>query len=178
MPSDSRYQLRTGIGAYYGGPTLQAGTGCRINGPLYSNGLSAVYDRFPKRIPDSNYTLYTGGRAMGAIMVVHIPKLSERRLAIAAYQGTKQVDVSVTLHLYHLATQKHAETAEQDLEQLLDAIYAMTDADKTLGGVVIDAGESAYGIQSEMGVPVMKDPPERVEQYASVSFEGHAFFVS
>lgn len=179
MPN-SRYELRTATGLYFGGSTIESGTGARINGPLNANGLSAVYDRFPKRIPDTDYYKFTGStsRNMGALMVVHIPRIQERRLSIGGLNsGTKEDTVQVILHLYHLAQVTHAETAESDLEQLIDSIYDLIDADKTLGGIFVGAGETAYGIQSEMGIPYVKEP-ERIEQYATVSFESSTFYIA
>jgi hypothetical protein len=190
--SGTRYQARTSIAQYFGGTTLQSvvdGNGPYIEGPLQSSGLSAVYPRWAKRIPDSNYFLFsnlmayaTTPRGMGAIMVVHLPRIKERRIAVPAYNvanqanGTKQDRMMVELHVYHLGQQDYPDPCEEDLEQLLDAIYTQIETDVTLGGVVYGAGETAYGIQSLMNPPVCLDKPERIEQYAKISFECDFFF--
>jgi hypothetical protein len=115
---------------------------------------------------------------MGAVMVVHLPKLKERRIALSAYNGTKQDRIMVQLHIYHLAQTTYSEPAEQDLEALLDAIYNLIETDVTLGGCCIGAGETSYGIDSVMNIPVSQEKPERTEQYAMVSFEADFFFIA
>lgn len=185
----TRYEARTAIAQYFGGTTLQSqvdSNGPYINGPLQSYGLSAVYPRWAKRIPDSNFFLFAEpARSMGTIMVVHIPKLGERRIALNANStghvtnsGTKQDDMVVELHLYHLAQVNYAEQAEADLEQMIDAIYNYIEQDVMLGGAIIGAGEDKYGIQSVMNPPVCQDAPERIEQYAKITFHGQYFFIA
>jgi hypothetical protein len=192
MASGTRYQARTSIAQFFGGTTQQSQldtNGPYIQGPMESYGVSAVYPRWAKRLPDSNFFLFSNeqstARAMGACIVVHIPKLKERRLAVAANipgvqqnVGTKQDRMLVELHIYHLAQQDYAEPAEQDLEGIIDEIYNMIETDVTLGGCVIGAGETQYGIASVMNPPVTQDAPERIEQYAKVSFECDFFFVA
>jgi hypothetical protein len=162
------------------------GNGPYITGPMQSYGVSAVYPRWAKRIPDSNFFLFAEpARSMGACIVVHIPRLKERRLALAANipgvqenVGTKQDRMLVELHVYHLAQVDYAEPAEADLEAILDEIYNMIETDVTLGGCVYGAGETQYGIASIMNPPVTQDVPERIEQYAKVSFECDFFFIA
>jgi hypothetical protein len=190
MSSGTRYQARTSIAQYFGGTTWQSvlsdvPNGPLINGPLVSYGLSAVYPRWSKRLPDENFFLFPEpARGMGTIMVVHLPTVQERRLAIPAFNattgsnGTKQSRMLVELHLYHLSQQNYAEPAEADLEAMIDQIYTWVESDITLGGVVYGAGETQYGIKSIMNPPVCQDVPERVEQYAKVSFQADFFFVA
>lgn len=192
MPSSgTRYQARTSIAQYFGGTTLQSvvdGNGPYIQGPLESYGLSAVYPRWAKRLPDSNFFLFSNqqstARSMGTIMVVHLPTIRERRLAVPAFNaatganGTKQSRMMVELHMYHLSQQNYAEPAEMDFEAMVDQIYTWIESDVTLGGVVYGAGETPYGIESTMNPPVCQDKPERVEQYAKVSFQADFFFVA
>ena len=187
MPQDARYQLRDTVAQYFGGTTLLTPTAQYspyIDGPLQAYGLSAVYPRFGKRVPDESFFQFPGpdARNMGAVMVVQIPKVQERRLGIGGNTGgTKQDALRILLHIYHLAQVPYAEQAEADLEALLDSIYDLIDQDKTLGTSnlvpkISAAGESQFGIQSTMDVPVFSKAPERVEQYATVSFEAWTFF--
>jgi hypothetical protein len=187
MPiEDSRYQLRTTIAQFFGGTTLMTPAALfspYIEGPLQAYGLSAVYPRFGKRVPDEAFFQFGATpRGMGGVMVVHLPKVQERRLGIGGNSGgTKQDNIMVMLHLYHLAQVDYAEQAQEDLEALLDSVYYQIDTDKTLGTtgetpLITAAGESSYGIQSTMTVPTFTAAPERVEQYATVSFECWTFF--
>jgi hypothetical protein len=182
---DSRYQLRTEIAQYFGGTTLMTPSAAYspyIDGPLQSYGLSAVYPRFGKRVPDEAFFQFSSPRGMGGVMVVQLPKIQERRLGIGGNSGgTKQDNIMVLLHIYHLGQVDYAEQAEADLEALLDSVYYQIDLDKTLGTsgqtpLITAAGESSYGIQSTMDVPTFTTAPERVEQYATVSFECWTFF--
>lgn len=192
MPS-TRYAARLAIAQYFGGTTWQSQTtpnvGALIEGPLQSQGLSAVYPRWAKRLPDENFFLFgnlqSTARGMGTIMVVHIPKLGERRIALNANStghvtnsGTKQDDAQVELHLYHLAQVDYAEEAEADLETMIDSIYDYIEQDVMLGGACIGAGENKYGIQSVMNIPVSEQGTERVEQYAKISFQCQFFFIA
>lgn len=192
MSSGTRYQARTSIAQFFGGTTLQSvvdGNGPYIEGPLQSSGLSAVYPRWAKRIPDQNYFLFSNlqstARGMGAVMVVHIPQLGERRIALNANSaghvtnsGTKQDNMRVELHIYHLSQQNYLEPAEIDMEQLIDAIYNLIETDVTLGGAAIQAGEDSFGIQSVLNTPVFQDKPERCEQYAKITFNAQFFFIA
>jgi hypothetical protein len=189
----TRYEARTAIAQFFGGttqqvdPSVTGSYGPYIEGPLQSSGLSAVYPRWAKRIPDSNFFLFSEpARAMGTCMVVHIPRLNEHRLSIPGvsplvqpnYAGTKQDDMVVELHLYHLAQQNYAEPAEEDFEQMIDAIIDRIETDVTLGGACVQAGEDKFGIQTIMNPPVTQDVPERIEQYAKITFRVQYFFVA
>lgn len=184
----TRYEARTQIAQFFGGTTLQSvvdGNGPYIDGPLQTYGMSAVYPRWAKRIPDSNFFLFSTPRGMGTVMVVHIPRLNERRIALNANSaghvtnsGTKQDDMVVELHLYHLAQQNYAEPAEEDFEQVIDQIINLIETDVTLGGACIQAGEDTYGIQTLLNPPVTQDVPERIEQYAKITFRAQYFFIA
>lgn len=188
--ANTRYEARTKIAQFFGGTTMQSqvdNNGPYIFGPLNGSGLSAVYPRWAKRIPDENFFLFnqSTARAMGTVMVVHIPRLREHRIALNANvagavtnSGTKQDDMLVELHLYHLAQQDYAEPAEQDFEQMIDAIINAIEQDVSLGGACIQAGEDRQGIQTILNPPVTQDMPERIEQYAKISFQVQYFFIA
>jgi hypothetical protein len=186
----TRYESRLAIAQFFGGTTWQSQTtpdvGPLIDGPLQANGLSAVYPRWAKRLPDSNFFLFPEpARSMGTIMVVHLPRLNERRIALAGNLpgvqqnvGTKQDRMMIELHLYHLAQVDYAEIAEADFEQMIDAVYNQIETDPMLGGAVIGAGETPYGIESTLNPPVVQEKPERIEQYAKISFQADFFFIA
>lgn len=171
----TRAAVRSGIAEFFGGPTYDDVSRIYRPTPLAASGLAGVRPYFGKRVPDSDYTFgLTAGRAMGGIIVVHLAQEQERRIALGgATGGVKRVPYAVTLHLYHLAQTQHAETAQADVDDLLDAIKDLIHGDRTLGGTVTEAGESANGIITRMDLPVIDG--ERTESYAVIAFDAVAY---
>lgn len=173
----SRATVRGGIASYFGGTDFDAEDRIWRNGPLLPYGLGGVRAYFPKRFPDSDFTMgMLPGRAMGALMVVHLAQASERRIALGgAISGEKRVTYNVTLHVYHYAQQPHTEDAQADLDALLEATVDHIHDDRTLGGAVVEAGEGATltGITTRMDVPVVNS--ERTESYAVVAFDANTY---
>lgn len=171
----TRAAVRNGIASYFGGSNYNATDRIWRDGPLASAGLAGVRAYFPKRAPDGDYTVdLAPGRAMGAVMVVHIPNETEVRIAIqGATGGIKRQTYSVELHLYHLAQTPHTEDAQADFDGLLDAITDRIRADRTLGGIVVQAGEGDAGITKAMSEPYVKN--ERTKSYGIVRFDANDF---
>ncbi|MEU1731393.1 hypothetical protein [Streptosporangium sp. NPDC020145] len=172
----SRAVVRDGIARHLGG-TYDQVERCYRGGPLQPYGLATLRSFFAKRVPDTDYTAgLEPGRAMGAIGVVHLGDSVERRVALGgATGGWKHRVYVVTLHLYHLATTPAAEDAQADLDALLEAVADLIHTDRTLGGTVLQAGESTSGIRFFLGQPEYTPPPEYIRTYASVTFDADTY---
>lgn len=173
MTATSRRIVRTGIAQYFGGPTfVQDERAYRGAGPLESSGLYTVRAYWPKRVNDNDFTqsaAASAGRGMGASMVVEIPTDLERRQAIPAVTGKRNIVYSVTLHCYHLAYRGHAEDAGADVDDLIEAIKGHVHEDPTLAGTCYQAGENTAGIRTIIAMPSVNK--ELTETYFRVMFD-------
>jgi hypothetical protein len=185
----SRKQVRDGIAAWFGG-TYQDEGRCWQGGSLLINGLGTVRKAFPKRVNDNDY--FNGmvtGRNMGAFMVVEIGFDRESRDGIAGAPvldsqgniiagGIKRDLYRVTLNVFHLSFKQLAEDAQDDVDQLVEAIKQRIRIDRTLGmpGVITQAGESSYGIQTTVAQPGVSG--EKTYCYFKVVFDVHTQFVA
>lgn len=172
----SRATVRSGIATFFGGP-YDSATRTYRPGPLIGSGLTTVRAYPAKAVPDADYTAgLASGRAMGTVGVVHLGDSTERRVAIGgATGGWRHRVYQATLHLYHLANTPGMEDAQADLDALLEAVVTRIHGDRTLGGAVMQAGESTAGIRCFLGLPELSPPPERVKTYASVSFDADVY---
>lgn len=181
----SRQSLRTGIAQFFGGTTYDPVNRTYTGGALTANGLGCVRAYYGKRAPDTDYFIgQPPGRNMGAVMHIHIPDEGpEQRIALGgATAGIKWDPFVVQLWVYHLAQMTHAEDAGADLDALIEAIRARIHGDRTLGGSCTQAGETPQGrIRVQTPPPVIKGgkgTPERVEQYALVSFGADTYITA
>lgn len=168
----TRTDVRLGIATFFGGVTFDAASRIYRPTPLAAQGLGGVRPYFAKRTDDADFTRgLTVGRSMGAIMLVHLPFVRARRIALGGpTSGIKSKPYSVQLHVFHYAQVPHAEDAQADLDVLLQAIEDRIQGDRTLGGAVVEAGESESGITIEADIPVIK-PNDATECYAVVTFD-------
>lgn len=171
----TRADVRQGVATYFGGITYDPVYRIWRPTPLAAAGLAGVRQFFPKRQSDDDFTFgYDPPRGMGAVMVVHIPNESEVRIAIqGATGGIKRQTYAVELHLFHLAMRPHTEDAQADFDGLIEAITDRIRADRTLGGIVVQAGEGDAGITKSMSEPYING--ERTESYGVIRFEANDF---
>lgn len=171
----SRSEVRAGIAAYFGGPAYDPVYRIWRPTPLADAGLAGVRQFFPKRMSDDDYTFgYSPPRAMGGVMVVHLPYEAKKRIAVGGLGGgIKRLAYAVELHLYHLGQVQHAEDAQADFDALIEAIIARTEADPTLGGIVLQAGEGEAGISVAASEPFVKD--EKTESYGVIRFDADVY---
>lgn len=183
MAATSRTQVRQGIAAYFGG-TYQTSIRAYQNGPLLSAGLATVRAGWGKRLNMKDYVnLLPAGRGMGAYMIVSFKNEDEGRLAIGGPPvtdgggnlisgGIRSVRYQVTLWVFHLAQTQFAEDAQQDIDELIEAIKNMLRVDRTLGmpGIITQAGEGRFGIKTEEGQPVI-DGNDRTATWFTIRFE-------
>ncbi len=171
-----RETVRRGIAEYFGGPLDQSDPAASVYRPgrLLDYGLST--DRAyagRARTPETDYT--TGldpARGMGARMIVALPTGTERRASLG---GWKALTFQVTLGLTHLGTVPHPERAQDDLDELLEAVVALVRADPTLGGCVLQAGESQRGIVTTAGEPLFEGDASRTLITASIGFDADVY---
>ncbi len=177
----TRQVFRQGLATFFGGSTYDPQGRTYSGGPLTTSGLGCVRAYLTKREPDSDFVLgQVSGRSMGAVMLIHLPEEGpEQRIGIGgAHAGIKWDPFQVQLHIYHVGMVDHAEDAQADLDQLLDAAKALIHGDRTLGGICTQAGESAQGrTRTQMRPPVVGGSPERTKTYALITF-GADFYIT
>lgn len=181
-PVPTRKTIRLGIASFFGGSTFDAVNRIYRPTPLAANGLAGVRPYFGTRMPDTDYTFgFTPGRDMGAVAMVHLnttgPDTEARRAFAGPTSGIKQRVYGVGLHVYHLSSVPHADDAQDDLDQLLEAMELLIHGDRSLGATVVEAGETKRGIQVQQGEPyITKGPPFRTELYAVMTFDAVVYY--
>ena len=153
MAVTSRTIVRTGIAQFFGGTNYDTTFRCYRGGPLLSSGLSTVRPYQTKREPDTDYVMgLSPGRGMGAIMVLEMPRTRDRILTVpgmpASSQGLRKLVYPVQCHVFHMAHQPYAEDAEEDVDNLDQAIHERIYSDPTLGAVCYQAGMDSAGIDT------------------------------
>lgn len=103
-------------------------------------------------------------------MIVDLGEATETRDARAgAVLGIKNITYGCVLHVFHKAWMRRSEDAGADLDLLTEAILDSIRADRTLGGVLFQAGESGKGIHT------LRPPPQldgdKTNSYASITFD-------
>jgi len=150
----SRTIVRTGIAQFFGGTNYDDTFRCYRGGPLLSSGLSTVRAYQPKREPDTDYVMgLTPGRGMGAMMILEMPRtrdhlLTTPGLPAGIHGGQRHLVYPVKCHVFHMAHMPYAEDAEQDVDNLDQAIHELIYSDPTLGGICYQAGIDSAGIDS------------------------------
>lgn len=190
MTTTSRTQVRQGIAAYLGGtwqPNIQGYSGGNLN----ANGVGIVRAGWSKKLNMQDYVANVGvGRGMGCYIVVDFGREREYRRGIGGPPvtdgggniisgGTKFIEYRVTLHCFHMAQVDFAEKAQADVDLLIEAIKYQIRKDRTLGmpGVMTDAGETPFGIQTSEAVPGV-DANGRVGTFFTIQFDARAQIVS
>ncbi|WP_067483771.1 hypothetical protein [Actinomadura hibisca] len=171
----SREQIRVGIASFFGGSTFDTAARVYRPTPLAAAGLAGVRPYWTTRFEDRDATAgLSEGRGMGAVMAVHLSGDAERRIAFGgSTSGFKRRALAVELWVWHMARAASVEDAQADLDRLIDAIVSRIHGDRTLGGAVVEAGESERGISTNTGAVPMVEPgtPPTVRQEAVISFD-------
>lgn len=145
-----------GICTYFGGP-YDPDTRTYHSSPLADVGVSVVRRAWAR--DDSKAQYFEGlpdGARTGCLIVVHIPRSYENRVALGGeHGGMKRIAYEVELFVYIRSTAPHAEDAQDDTYTLRDALVEWMRQDRTLGGAVAQAGEyidgAAGGIEFQYG---------------------------
>lgn len=188
MTQTSRKIIADGIAAYFGG-TYNPDERCWRYGSLTPFGLGTVRKAYPKKLNDADFTAgMTPGRNMGAFMVVYLMSDNEGRQDISGAPvsdgqrnitagGMKRILYRCELDCFHMSQTDYTEDAVDDVDQLLEQIKQQVRLDRTLGGICTEAGESRFGIQSQVGRPGL-DAKGRTGINFRVTFEVMTQFVA
>lgn len=175
----TRRDIRTGVAAFFGGDTYDTAGRIYRPTPLAADGLAGVRPYWTTRFEDKDFLAgLTEGRGMGAVMSVHIAGDSERRIALGGpTSGFKSRPVQLELWVWHYARTAVIEDAQADMDDLLDAIVARIHGDRTLGGAVVEAGESQRGITRNTGAVPQVEPgtPPTVRQEAVIALDATVY---
>lgn len=132
-----RQLVREAIAAYFGGTLQTADAGIYYqNGPLTAFGLGTAFPyKVKEGAPDGFYTEgMDSGVQWGAVLTVGLQPVTIRRKAIAGkVSGFRMRRYMAVLSYEVLSWAPHLETAEQGLDNLIDASISLLYADRTLG---------------------------------------------
>ncbi|WP_433465705.1 hypothetical protein [Spirillospora sp. CA-128828] len=171
----TRQEIRTGVAQFFGGSTYDETARIYRPTPLVASGLAGVRPYWVNRFEDRDFlATLAADRGMGAVMSIHIAGDSERRIALGGpTSGFKARPVQLELWVFHMARTSVSETAQADLDDLLDAIVDRIHSDRTLGGTVVEAGESPRGITRNTGAVPQVEPgtPPTIRQEAVISLD-------
>ena len=165
-----RQLVREAVAAYFGGPLVTADAGiCYQGGPLVASGLGTAFP-YPikKGAPDQYYTRgMAPGTGFGAVMTVRLGPAAIRRRPDGSMggpvSGWRARHYTTRCDLEGISWEQHLETAEQRLDDLIDAWLTLFFADRTLGTtnavlyaaqggrLIMQAGEGTQGI--DVGEP-------------------------
>ncbi|TDB86275.1 hypothetical protein E1264_18445 [Actinomadura sp. KC216] len=175
----TRRDIRDGVARFFGGATYDSTARIYRPTPLVASGLAGVRPYWTTRFQDQDYTAtLADGRGMGGVMSIHIANDSERRIALGGPTGGfKSRPVALELWVWHMARTPATEDAQADLDDLLDAIVERIHTDRTLGGAVVEAGESQRGIQRATAAVPQEEPgtPPTVRQEAVISLDATVY---
>jgi hypothetical protein len=165
----SRTIVRTGIAQFFGGTNYDNTFRCYRGGPLLSSGLSTVRPYQGKRVPDTDYVMgLVPGRGMGAMMVLEMPRTRDNILTVgqipATLHGARRLVYPVRCHVFHMAHVDYAEDAQEDIDNLDQAIHEQIYTDPTLGGICYQAGINSTGIDTVI------DPSENLNEITRTYF--------
>lgn len=177
--SSTRREIRDGIARFFGGTTWDSTGRIYRPTPLSTEGLAGVRAYWTTRFEDRDFTAgLADGRGMGAVMSVHITNDVQRRIALGGPTGGfKARPVTVELWLWHMARTAVIEDAQADLDDLIDAVIVRIHGDRTLGGTVVEAGESTRGIGVATGAVPQVEPgtPPTVRQEAVLTLDATVY---
>lgn len=175
----TRRDIRTGVARFFGGDTFDSAAQIYRPTLLTASGLAGVRAYWTTRFEDKDYlATLTADRGMGAVMSVHIAQESERRIALGGPTGGfKSRPVQLELWVWHYARTPQVEDAQADMDDLLDAIVDRIHGDRTLGGAVVEAGESQRGIDVKTGAVPQVEPgtPPTIRQEAVIAFDATVY---
>jgi len=171
---------------YFGGPydptthtyRTPALSVANLDGPIVRRSV-------PKRDDHTtDYSLGTPGVPAGCLILVQLERGQEQRVAVAgAVSGVKHVSWSVRMHCFIRATFEFVEDLQDVCYQLLDAIRARIEADRTLGtggfeagyGVGLQAGEGGSPWLRWTVAPVWTNQKDLSKGYLLVEFDADQY---
>jgi len=152
-----RAQVRSALATYLAPPTIP--------------GINQVFASFPKRI---NFQVNSQpGQLSRAAAVVFIESEMESRIAIGgAHSGWKRIDYAVALQIFHHSSERTAELAMENFDELIDTIKDYLRADHNFGdttGTIVWQGAEP-SISTTYGTPTTTDGGT-TETWCQIRFE-------
>lgn len=163
--SGDRQLVREAVAAYFGGNLVTADAGiCYQGGALVASGLGTAYPyKIKSGAPDPYYTQgMAAGAAWGAVMTVSLGPVRIGRRPDGAMggptSGWRSRHYTTRCSFEAISEFPHLETAEQALDNLIDAWLNLFYLDRTLGTtnatlyaaqggrLIMQAGEGTQGI--------------------------------
>ena len=137
----------------------------------YLEGLNQVFTSFPKRI---NFQINSmPGQLSRAAAVVFIESEMESRIAIGgAHSGWKRIDYAIALQIFHHSSERTAELAMENFDELIDTIKDYLRADHNFGdttGTIVWQGAEP-SISTTYGTPTTTDGGT-TETWCQIRFE-------
>ena len=197
MATQYRQLVKRAIAAYFGGTEQTAAEGLGVyyqGGPLSSLGLVTALPWRAKGFPDQFY-FATPGVSAGCVMTVQLlPSRLTRQALGGPVSGWRDYTHPMVCHLWQQSHYQHAEQAESQLDDLIEAFVELIWADRTLGTtdpvkypnppwpdsrLIVEAGEKPFGIKAVAGEPEFlddSDPASALETHAMISFETTTYF--
>jgi hypothetical protein len=162
VSAGDRQLVREAVASYFGGSLVTADSGIAYQGgPLVSAGLGTAYPYQVKGIPDEYYTAgMAAGAGWGTVMGIRMTRDTTREAMGGPTSGWRKRVYTVTCELVVISYEQHVEIAGAGLDDLLDGMYALIFADRTLGTtspaysaqggrLIMQAGEGPYGIKDD-----------------------------
>lgn len=182
----SRAIVRTGIAAYLGG-TLNTESELYQGGTLTQYGMGAVSTGYVKRIGMQQMMKAAAGTSYGALVVVAFDADNEVHRSMAGLPvveggsivsgGHELITYRILLDGYFMAQKAYAQAAELALDNLIEQTKNQIRVDPTLGGIVLNAGKTPFGIKTTDGHPGMDDN-DRVGIWFTIRFEAQVDIIA
>lgn len=158
------------IGQFFSGGTYNT-TLRRYPIPTAVSGLSVVRRSWPKEDVFEEYTGGVAGVTNGAVMVIQVANNHDRRIALPAVSGRREVHYGIQLHTYIWSYALFAEDCQDYVYNLVDALKAKLRTDPTLGSGGFENGAFMAGEGGE------GDIVTEIQQGATVKGTTKAFFL-
>lgn len=137
--------------------------------PPNTANVATLYRSRPKVVPGQAYNLAAMGGS-GAVVIVHLTRDPEVREAMGGLtSGERYNRHQVALEIRLQSVKPEAMDAQDDYDAVVDSIFAMIHADRTLGtgggatGAVWQAGEGPAGIVHQPAEPVLTKQSVRLD---------------
>ena len=174
----SRYTTRNALAAWLGGspcagaPIDQYGNPIAFGQPSLIAGVGTVYSGFNRVTDEADFQAgLPQGSKNGALIQVALPgpDVEVREAMGGATDGWKKITYKSLVRIFGRSTEQHIEIAQSVFDDVVDAVKARIRADRTLGGLVFQAGEGVYGIQAEHMLPTVDNGV--IELYSQLTLQ-------
>jgi len=181
-----RQLVRLAVAAYFGGTQVTTDAEVKFQGgPLTAYGLGTAYPYSVRHGPDTDYTAgQPPGQNWGCVMsTTRVRRVTTRDSYGGATSGWRARHYTITCEIGLICELEHIEVAGAGLDDLIDALFSLIYADRTLGTtssayaaqggrLIMQAGEGHTGITDETDKFAALDPDKgRYAAQATVTFD-------